>query len=174
VVACVIIYQRLPTDNGPDGSFETHTQATRKRDAGGETATDIRKTMETAAKRRLGDIIVERGLITPEQLEHALLVQRESGVRLGEVLVELGFITRVGLAGVITEQWDDLGLTTSGRKLAGANARGTAPAGSSPAETVLHERLEALTVELAARDQRIAQQDATIAALLAQLGPATV
>jgi hypothetical protein len=31
-----------------------------------------------------------------------------------------------------------------------------------------------LTVELAARDQRIAQQDATISALLAKLGPAAV
>src|SRR5207244_3703367 len=118
-------------------------------------------------------IIVEHGLITSAQLEHALLVQRESGVRLGEVLVELGFITRVCLAGVITEQWDDLGLTTSGRKIAQTNARSAAPAGSSPAETALHERVETLTVELAARDQRIAQQDATIAALLAQLGPAT-
>jgi len=27
--------------------------------------------MEVAAKRRLGDIIVERGLITAQQLEHA-------------------------------------------------------------------------------------------------------
>jgi hypothetical protein len=36
----------------------------------------------------------------------------------------------------------------------------------------LYERVEALTVELAARDQRIAQQDATISALLAQLSPA--
>ena len=45
----------------------------------------MRKTVEVAAKRRLGDIIVERGLITAEQLEHALLVQRESGSKLGEV-----------------------------------------------------------------------------------------
>jgi hypothetical protein len=129
--------------------------------------------MEVAAKRRLGDIIVERGLITAEQLEHALHVQRESGSKLGEVLVELGFITRVCLAGVITEQWDELGLTMSGRKVAATNATSAAPPGSSPAETALYERVEALTVELAARDQRIAQQDATISALLAQLGPAS-
>jgi hypothetical protein len=129
--------------------------------------------MEVAAKRRLGDIIVEHGLITADQLEHALHVQRESGAKLGEVLVELGFITRVCLAGVITEQWDELGLTTSGRKVAATTAHSAAPPGSSPAETVLYERVEALTVELAARDQRIAQQDATISALLAQLGPAS-
>jgi hypothetical protein len=128
--------------------------------------------MESAAKRRLGDIIVERGLITAEQLNQALELQRESGAKLGEVLVELGFITRVGLAGVITEQWDDLRLTTSGRKNAETNERTAALAGSSVVETALRERLEALTDELAARDQRIAQQDATIAALLAKNDPA--
>jgi hypothetical protein len=128
--------------------------------------------MESAAKRRLGDIIVERGLITAEQLQEALRVQRESGTKLGEVLVELGFLTRVALAGVITEQWDDLGMTTSGRKNAETNARSTALAGSSVVEIALRERIEALTVELAARDQRIAKLDATITALLDKLGSA--
>jgi hypothetical protein len=131
----------------------------------------MRKTMETAAKRRLGDIIVERGLVTPEQLAEALVVQRESGAKLGEVLVELGFLTRVTLAGVISAQWDDLRLTTSGRKNAETNARSAVLPGSSTVEETLRERLETLTVELAARDQRIAQQEATIAALLTQLGP---
>jgi hypothetical protein len=137
-----------------------------------QTRTPISKNMESAAKRRLGDIIVERGLITAEQLDQALEVQRESGGKLGEVLVELGFITRVGLAGVITEQWDDLRVTEGGRKNAETNARSAALAGSSVVETALRERLETMTVELAARDQRIAQQDATISALLAQLDPA--
>jgi Arc/MetJ family transcription regulator len=39
----------------------------------------------------------------------------------------------------------------------------------SAVEVALRERLEALTVELAARDQRIAQQDATINALLSRV-----
>jgi type IV pilus assembly protein PilB len=130
--------------------------------------------MESAAKRRLGDIVVERGLITAEQLDHALKVQRESGGKLGEVLVNLGFITRVGLAGVITEQWDDLRVTSSGRKNAETDARTAALACSSVVETALRERLETLTVELASRDQRIAEQDATISALLARLDPAAV
>lgn len=133
---------------------------------------DIPGTMESAAKRRLGDIIVERRLVTPEQLNEALRVQRETGGKLGEVLVELGFITRVALAGVITEQWDALRLTSRGRKTAETKARTAAPTGSSVVETALRDRLEALTAELAAKDRRIAQQDATIAALLAQLAPA--
>jgi hypothetical protein len=126
--------------------------------------------MESAAKRRLGDIFVERGLITDEQLQEALAVQRETGGKLGEILVERGFITRVALAGVISEQWDELRVTERGRKTAEAQARATAPGGSSIVEAALRERLEALTAELAVRDQRIAQQDATIAALLARLG----
>jgi hypothetical protein len=128
--------------------------------------------MESAAKRRLGDIIVERGMIDQAQLDEALAVQRETGAKLGEVLVDLGFITRVALAGVISEQWDDLRVTARGRKTAETQARLSAATGSSVVEVALRERLEALTAELAARDQRIAQQDATIQALLTQLGSA--
>jgi hypothetical protein len=113
--------------------------------------------METAAKRRLGDICVEHGLISEEQLQKALDHQSESGTKLGEVLVELGFVTRVGLAGVLSEQWNDLRISQSSQ----------APAESSLG---LREQVRALTAELAERDKRIAQQDATIAALLAQLG----
>ena len=124
--------------------------------------------MQPAAKRRLGDIFVERQLITHEQLETALTEQRASGGKLGEILVDLGMITRVALAGVITEQWDDLRVTASGRKNAETEARQSAATGSSSVEVALRERLEVLTAELAARDGRIAQQDATIAALLAR------
>jgi hypothetical protein len=128
--------------------------------------------MGSAAKRRLGDIFVERGIISDEQLREALEQQRETGGKLGEVLVELGFITRVGLAGVISEQWDELRVSQSGRKTAETEARRAAGKGSSVVEVALRERLEALTAELADRDRRIAQQEATIAALLERPGPA--
>jgi len=137
--------------------------------------------MEPAAKKRLGDIIVERGLVTADQLEEALRVQREQGGKLGEVLVELGFITRVGLAGVITEQFDTMRLTSRARKAEQAAAAAApvvavpapvaAPTIPSVVETALRERLEALTAELAAKDRRIAQQDSTIAELLSRLDP---
>jgi hypothetical protein len=126
--------------------------------------------MGSAAKRRLGDIFVERGLITGEQLDEALELQRETGAKLGEVLVDLGFVTRVALAGVIAEQWDELRVTTRGRKTAEAAERQSTS--SSVVEIALRERLEALTAELVEKDKRIAQQDATIAALLAQLSSA--
>ena len=128
--------------------------------------------MKSAAKRRLGDIFVERGLITDEQLREALNQQRAMGGKLGEILVELGFITRVGLAGVISEQWDELRVSQSGRKMAETEARRAASAGASVVELALRDRLELLTAELAERDRRIAQQDETIAALLTRIGPA--
>src|SRR5207237_5534437 len=100
-------------------------------------------------------------------------MQRENGGKLGEVLVELGFITRVGLAGVINEQWDSLRTNARSRQATETGTPTEPQAQPSVVETSLRERLEALTAELAGRDQRIAQQDATIAALLALLQPAT-
>jgi hypothetical protein len=132
--------------------------------------------MDSAAKRRLGDIVLERNMVTPHQLQQALDEQRVSGGKLGETLVELGFITRVELAGVISEQWDDLRRSRGGESAAASAPRVTAVAAATAAavdpsavEVALRERLEALTVELAARDQRIAQQDATINALLSRV-----
>src|SRR5688500_17200125 len=54
--------------------------------------------------RRLGDIFVERGFVTPEQLEQALARQRETGERVGEALVAQGSISKFELAGALAEQ----------------------------------------------------------------------
>lgn len=43
--------------------------------------------------RRIGDILIDRGLITEGQLHDALDAQKDSGDLLGEVLVDLGHIT---------------------------------------------------------------------------------
>jgi hypothetical protein len=127
--------------------------------------------MEPAARRRLGDIFIERGLISDHQLQEALAQQRETGAKLGEILVQLGFVTRICLAGVISEQWDDLRVG-QGRKTAEPETR-RASSPESSAESELREQLKALTKELADRERRIAQHEATIAALLAaRSGPA--
>jgi len=44
---------------------------------------------------RIGDLLLERGLITQEQIEHALSYQRDRGHKklLGEILVELKYVT---------------------------------------------------------------------------------
>ncbi len=40
------------------------------------------------AKKKIGDLLIEKGLITVEQLEEGLQMQNFSGKRLGDVLVE--------------------------------------------------------------------------------------
>ena len=57
---------------GRYGSFPMHTEAHRTRDAPSPVSADIPGEMDSAAKRRLGDIVVERNMVTPHQLEQAL------------------------------------------------------------------------------------------------------
>lgn len=49
--------------------------------------------MPRGQKKKLGDLLLEAGLITQEQLVKALDIQRQSGDRLGNILVKQGFIT---------------------------------------------------------------------------------
>ena len=55
---------------------------------------------ETAQKyqtMRLGDILVEREIITEDQLARSIRYQSETGARIGEALMKLGFITSLEL-----------------------------------------------------------------------------
>ncbi|MBR3307434.1 MAG: Flp pilus assembly complex ATPase component TadA [Lachnospiraceae bacterium] len=45
------------------------------------------------AKKRLGEQLIDSGLITEEQLQLALAEQKERGQRLGETLMQMGFMT---------------------------------------------------------------------------------
>ncbi|MBQ1327201.1 MAG: Flp pilus assembly complex ATPase component TadA [Eubacterium sp.] len=53
---------------------------------------------------RIGDLLVEAGAITEDQLQQALVVQKETGGRLGNVIMDLGFISRELLITVLTTQ----------------------------------------------------------------------
>ncbi len=52
---------------------------------------------------RIGDRVLQLGLISPDQLEVALFEQKRSGGMLGTVLVDLGFITQDILASLLAE-----------------------------------------------------------------------
>jgi hypothetical protein len=52
----------------------------------------------------LGELLVERGLLSNVQLELALGEQRRTGLRLGEVLVSMGFVSEEALARMLLEQ----------------------------------------------------------------------
>jgi general secretion pathway protein E len=56
---------------------------------------------------RLGELLIERKLITPDDLERALELQKERGDKLGKTLVDMGFIA---LRDVLTALSDQLGV----------------------------------------------------------------
>ena len=55
-------------------------------------------------KIRLGDVLVESGVISPEQLEQGLKLQKGSGRKFGETLVDEGFATEEAIAGALSNQ----------------------------------------------------------------------
>lgn len=55
-------------------------------------------------KIRLGDLLVETGAITQEQLEFALQRQKKTNLKLGETLVDEGFITEDDIAVALSHQ----------------------------------------------------------------------
>ncbi|MFC1609388.1 hypothetical protein ACFL6C_00380 [Myxococcota bacterium] len=54
--------------------------------------------------QKLGEMLISRGLLTPEQLYQALQSQGQVGGRLGTCLVELGFLTEHQLATTLSQQ----------------------------------------------------------------------
>ncbi|NLM26242.1 MAG: Flp pilus assembly complex ATPase component TadA [Firmicutes bacterium] len=55
------------------------------------------------SRKRLGDLLQEKGLLTEEELNAALKLQRESGEKLGDALVKLGLIQPEQMADVLSE-----------------------------------------------------------------------
>ncbi|MDH5764578.1 MAG: ATPase, T2SS/T4P/T4SS family [Gammaproteobacteria bacterium] len=79
-----------------------------------ETVKDIGSALR-ARKKRLGEELVAKGLITDDQVNIALREQRESSMPLGEALVALGFISepvlRDALADILGKESVDLSKT---------------------------------------------------------------
>ena len=66
--------------------------------------------MSRKEKKRLGDMLIDEGLITEEQLVKALKTAKESGKRIGETLVEGGFTTDADIMTALSRQ---LGIDTT-------------------------------------------------------------
>ncbi len=60
----------------------------------------------TLGKIRLGDLLVEKGLLTASRVEEAIVLQKRHGQRLGQIFVDKGWITEKALLGVLSEQMD--------------------------------------------------------------------
>ena len=109
--------------------------------------------------RPLGQILVDRGLLTPEELEEVLLAQQQSGKPLGQIIVDRRLISAPMLAQLLAEQCGveletDTGFGTGlwsaikRRHNADAGRRGDLRVVSAPDEPEQHE-----TVDLSAEEE---------------------
>src|ERR1700737_1610113 len=53
---------------------------------------------------RLGEILIERKLISAEDLERALELQKERGDKIGKTLVDLGFVAMRDVLAALSDQ----------------------------------------------------------------------
>ncbi|CAB1367594.1 GspE/PulE family protein [Denitratisoma oestradiolicum] len=60
--------------------------------------------MARPEKVRLGDLLIQQGLLTDEQLKLALEEQKRSGRKLGRIFVESGYVTEEGIARALARQ----------------------------------------------------------------------
>ena len=56
-------------------------------------------------KKRIGELLIERGIITHEQLQEALNIQSGNKRLLGEILIELGYVTEDQVMASLTVQY---------------------------------------------------------------------
>ncbi len=62
------------------------------------------RTVKGRQKLKLGDILVQQNVLTPEKLQEALKKQRGSGKKLGEILVELNMTTEEAIGQALSRQ----------------------------------------------------------------------
>jgi type IV pilus assembly protein PilB len=65
-------------------------------------------TLQTAPTRPFGEVLVEDGLVSADDLDRALAEHRRAGKSLGRILIEMGLLTEAGLVAALAKQ---VGLT---------------------------------------------------------------
>jgi type IV pilus assembly protein PilB len=63
------------------------------------------KHFRKTVNKQLGEILIERGVITRDQLQTALATQKEKGMMLGETLVFLTYIKEEDVVQALTQQY---------------------------------------------------------------------
>lgn len=109
---------------------------------------------EPAAKRRIGDILLEHGSVSEGELADATAEQERTGQPLGQILVQHGSITRLELASALAEQWSDPSASISLLpRSAPASPPAPAPIPSPQDEAQYAARLQEAVVALSHRVQ---------------------
>ena len=106
----------------------------------------------TAAKRRIGDILLAHGFVTEEQIADATAEQERTQQPLGQILVGQGAITRLELASALAEQWSDPAASISSTPRS-APAPVLVPAPSPQDEAQYAARLQEAVADLARKVQ---------------------
>ena len=55
-------------------------------------------------RKRLGDLLLESGRLTPDQLDRGLSLQKKTGDRLGKILIDLGYMTEESMMAILAYQ----------------------------------------------------------------------
>ncbi|MBR4569373.1 MAG: hypothetical protein IKO19_01710, partial [Candidatus Riflebacteria bacterium] len=55
--------------------------------------------------KQIGDILIEKGLITDSQLQKGLKISKDQNTRLGKALIDLGYITEPELLSTLSKQF---------------------------------------------------------------------
>jgi type IV pilus assembly protein PilB len=61
--------------------------------------------MKKMVPKQLGELLIEGGVITPEQLKEALAIQKEKSGLIGQILIGLGYATEQAIAQALTLQY---------------------------------------------------------------------
>ncbi len=68
--------------------------------------------------QKIGEILVKKQFCTPEQIKHALDIQRilQFKTKVGEILLNLAFVKREQLEDALEEQWKNSFTLQTGKK----------------------------------------------------------
>lgn len=116
---------------------------------------------KTSGRQKIGELFLEKGLLTRADLEDALEEQKTSGKPLGEILVNRRLIDRMNLASALSKQW-------SAQRTVEPAQNGSAPVTEAPAEPQHVEPEEETPAETEQADELV-QAVAALAANVERL-----
>jgi hypothetical protein len=131
-----------------------------------------------SARRPIGEVFVQLGFVSPDDVQAALDLQRATSSLIGEVLVSQGKISRENLASALAEHWGSANTITefSSNKPAAASGHSDSDAFVTIVGTVtavvalqLARLADDLREDLSVLDAKLSAVEATNAQLVARL-----
>jgi hypothetical protein len=129
-----------------------------------------------APHRRIGVILVERGLIDEAQLQAALAEQAACGRPLGEICVERFGLDRLHLADALARQWDEIRSVPQARPdvapVVGARRMTVTTQAGEPELRMLLAEAQAARAELEQKTDELSKRLAALEELVADVSVA--